>query len=201
MFIVACTADFYKLLGVTKESSEREIKKAYHKLALKHHPVSWSLAQARNFPQSHDISPEHVLVTSGIFAKLRSQLSFPCKKCVFNGVDTKHQPHATRLGASQDKSAACKKDPESEGCKKSHRNFMKISKAYETLTDPAKKRFYDQTGFESPEAQQEVSACTFASLCYIFVHGIASCKFAYLFLSCLDSCFTHTAKKWCVSEI
>ena len=30
--------DYYKLLGVTKESNQSEIKKAYHKLAIQHHP-------------------------------------------------------------------------------------------------------------------------------------------------------------------
>ena len=30
--------DYYKLLGVTKESNQSEIKKAYRKLAVKHHP-------------------------------------------------------------------------------------------------------------------------------------------------------------------
>lgn len=30
--------DYYKLLGVTKESNQSDIKKAYRKLAVKHHP-------------------------------------------------------------------------------------------------------------------------------------------------------------------
>lgn len=32
---------YYKILGVGKDADENEIKKAYKKLALKHHPVSW----------------------------------------------------------------------------------------------------------------------------------------------------------------
>ena len=30
--------DYYQLLGVTKESNQSEIKKAYRKLAIQHHP-------------------------------------------------------------------------------------------------------------------------------------------------------------------
>ena len=38
LHIAAASSDFYKTLGVRKDSSAAEIKKAYRKLALKHHP-------------------------------------------------------------------------------------------------------------------------------------------------------------------
>ena len=56
----------------------------------------------------------------------------------FNKLALKHHP---------DKSPDCKKSQESSQCKRANRVFMKISKAYETLSDPEKRRYYDQVAF------------------------------------------------------
>lgn len=36
--LILATKDYYDILGVPKDASERQIKKAFHKLALKYHP-------------------------------------------------------------------------------------------------------------------------------------------------------------------
>lgn len=36
--LILAEEDYYEVLGVTKDASERQIKKAFHKLAMKYHP-------------------------------------------------------------------------------------------------------------------------------------------------------------------
>lgn len=36
--LILCAEDFYKLLGINKSASERDIKKAYRTLSKKYHP-------------------------------------------------------------------------------------------------------------------------------------------------------------------
>lgn len=36
--IILAQKDYYEILGVPKDASERQIKKAFHKLAMKYHP-------------------------------------------------------------------------------------------------------------------------------------------------------------------
>ena len=75
------SVDHYKVLGLKKNSNEKEIKKAYRKLALKYHP---------------------------------------------------------------DKNRGKKE-------KLATKKFQEVSTAYEVLSDPKKRRIYDQTGYELPK--------------------------------------------------
>lgn len=36
--LILAKKDYYDMLGVPKDATERQIKKAFHKLAMKHHP-------------------------------------------------------------------------------------------------------------------------------------------------------------------
>ena len=82
---ILCGEDYYKLLEITQEANEREIKKAFRTLSLKYHPD-------RN-----------------------------------------------------------------KGNKDAHEMFLKINKAYETLTDPEKKKIYDIYGEEGLNKEQNLA--------------------------------------------
>lgn len=58
--------DYYKILGVDKNASEDEIKKAYRKRALMHHPGTHSQPRARaGTAASGPLLPAHAAVPRG----------------------------------------------------------------------------------------------------------------------------------------
>lgn len=79
-----CSEDFYQLLGISRDATDKEIKKAFRSLSLRYHPD-------RN-----------------------------------------------------------------KGNKDAHEMFLKINKAYETLTDPDKKKIYDIYGEEGLNQEQNL---------------------------------------------
>ncbi|KAH0016866.1 hypothetical protein KCU80_g18473, partial [Aureobasidium melanogenum] len=55
--VALCAEDYYKLLGIDKNASERELKKAYRTLSKKYHPdknpsVASCLLPANAWPQN-----------------------------------------------------------------------------------------------------------------------------------------------------
>lgn len=51
------TKDYYKILGVPRDCSESDIKKAYRRESLKHHPDKVSLSMARTFYRLFNLNP------------------------------------------------------------------------------------------------------------------------------------------------
>jgi len=83
---ISCGEDFYQLLGISRDASEKQIKKAFRSLSLKYHPD-----RNKGNPEAHEM-------------------------------------------------------------------FLKINKAYETLTDPEKKQIYDIYGEEGLSQEQNIQS-------------------------------------------
>lgn len=64
-------ADYYKMLGVEKNATDAQLKSAYKKMALKHHPdrnPNDSEGASKRFKEVSEVSPSH-------FAIFRSTLT------------------------------------------------------------------------------------------------------------------------------
>lgn len=90
--------DYYKALEVNKQSSLEEIKKAYKKLAVKHHPDKGGNPEHfKNISEAYQVlsDPEkrRVYDNGNIFDNLRGQNEFTDANELFNFVFSTHNPH------------------------------------------------------------------------------------------------------------
>ena len=70
--LILAKKDYYDILGVPKEATERQIKKAFHKLAMKHHP-------------DKNKSPDAEVRFREIAEGKVDSFSFGCEKCIVSG--------------------------------------------------------------------------------------------------------------------
>jgi curved DNA-binding protein CbpA len=90
--------DYYKVLEVNKQSSLEEIKKAYKKLAVKHHPDKGGNPEHfKNISEAYQVlsNPEkrRVYDNGNIYDNLRGQNEFTDSNQLFNFVFSTHNPH------------------------------------------------------------------------------------------------------------
>jgi len=90
--------DYYKVLEINKQSSLEEIKKAYKKLAVKHHPDKGGNPEHfKNISEAYQVlsNPEkrRVYDNGNIFDNLRGQNEFTDANELFNFVFSTHGPH------------------------------------------------------------------------------------------------------------
>ena len=92
--------DYYKILEVNKQSSLEQIKKAYKKLAVKHHPDKGGNPEYfKNISEAYQVlsDPEKrkVYDNGNIFDNLRGQNEFTDANELFNFVFSAHNPFST----------------------------------------------------------------------------------------------------------
>lgn len=99
--------DFYKILGITPESNEDEIKKAYRKLALKFHPDKNSDADAEDrfkeiaeaYEVLNDPQKRSVYDQFGEEGEMETEKGSDFMNVTFNRLDNKdHLAHSCGVG-------------------------------------------------------------------------------------------------------
>lgn len=128
--------DYYKILGVDKNASEDEIKKAYRKRALMHHPGR--AAPAIRLPRAArgraGLLAEQVLLSTAAstLGKYQTQCGLSIKRRVFEALSSSVLlPLDRHSGAS------------AEVQKEEEKKFKEVGEAFTILSDPKKKTRYD----------------------------------------------------------
>ena len=81
----AQNSDFYKLLGITKNASPTEIKRAYHKLSFAYHPDK--AGRVGNCDGVEITSPEDTTAMFTLIAKAHEVLSDPVERATYDMVE------------------------------------------------------------------------------------------------------------------